>query len=217
MKNSLLLIIAFAFAFSACKKDKPEPLKPIVVTPNDPDLEAYLSFNQGTYWVYKDSISQAIDSVVVSKVEVFNYETEKNDTIFKSYSQRINLMHSFQPKPTIHILYAKRNFAEYQTDIDYMWIPTLFTPFGIAKINTDKGDILTMPNEKPVFINGFTFNKGIEMPWIPRMKKSNSAPSKYGVTDFKITYARDVGMIRREIKNDTLHQIWELVDYKIVR
>lgn len=62
----LLFAIICVTAFQGCKKDKnAEPEKGFSAQVN-PDLYAYAYFKPGTYWVYQDSISGAIDSVYVT-------------------------------------------------------------------------------------------------------------------------------------------------------
>ena len=58
-KYSIIIFLSIIF-FSCCKKKPYERFIPA-------DLKAYWDFKPGTYWIYQDSITGAIDSVYVTK------------------------------------------------------------------------------------------------------------------------------------------------------
>ena len=60
MKNVVLSLLAIALVFAACKKNK------TTIVPVDAGLKSSFNYKTGSYWIYKDSISGAIDSIYVT-------------------------------------------------------------------------------------------------------------------------------------------------------
>ncbi|MEO7961622.1 MAG: hypothetical protein ABIR19_08740, partial [Ginsengibacter sp.] len=67
MKISIFLLLAFYFFCVSCKKDhKDQPADPAYVQFN-PEALAYVQFPLNTYYIFKDSASGMLDSVVVTQ------------------------------------------------------------------------------------------------------------------------------------------------------
>ncbi len=70
MKFCILFILSFLFAFTSCKKDEDTP--PVVRTDVlvSSSLKDWGYFKKGSYWIYKDSIDNSLDSVYVTSITV---------------------------------------------------------------------------------------------------------------------------------------------------
>lgn len=217
MKTYLLIIVAICLFTTSCKKDTsepkaPAPVKEILIST---DLVSYLNFKQGSYWIYKDSITQQMDTVIAIK-SALGFDDERDpesDTIFRYQTGGVVYSHSSSPKkslckfPPIH-----EYISEYNTAGSF-----IAAPFNSAIVVGIDGVRHITPAEKMVSVGTFSFPKGVETDWIALGAYDNNRGTTFPFTYHKFVLARDVGIIKRSIKNDTLHVVWELVDYKIAQ
>lgn len=214
MKTNLLIIVIICLLAASCKKDTPEPKTPVKEVLINADLITYLNFNQGSYWIYKDSITQQLDTVIAIKSALgFDDEKDlKSDTMLRYQMGGVVYSHSSSPKkslckfPPIH-----KYISEYNTEGSF-----IAAPFNSAIVVGFDGVRHITPAEKMVSVGTFSFPLGIETDWIAfGTSDYNQRTNRF--TYHKFVLARDVGIIKRSIQNDTLHVVWELVDYKIVK
>ncbi len=108
-KPSLLLYVCWLF-LSSCGKDNPTPFKPTVNSSGIPTFvhhtyypvnsvtKAYAFFRPGTYWIYKDSTTGAIDSVFVTKLDTGRAITPTDTcewfevTTYSTFNKRNNVL-----------------------------------------------------------------------------------------------------------------------------
>ncbi|MBK6521652.1 MAG: hypothetical protein IPG08_04605 [Sphingobacteriaceae bacterium] len=70
MKFCILFILSFLFVFFSCKKEEdPAPIVRTDVLVSS-SLKDWGYFKKGSYWIYKDSIDNSIDSVYVTSITV---------------------------------------------------------------------------------------------------------------------------------------------------
>lgn len=70
MKSYTLFILSFLFVFTSCKKEEdPAPVVRTNVLVSS-SLIGWGYFKKGSYWIYKDSIDNSIDSVYVTSITV---------------------------------------------------------------------------------------------------------------------------------------------------
>jgi len=221
MKKISLAVILFITCIS-CKKNESEKPVPIPVKEIflHPDATSYLHFKPGSYWVYKDSVSQAIDSVYIIQYNTGFEEYKIKDTLNKFEFVGYVLYHSFDNQTTYFNLQAV-----FHSTLEHRWrgyyAQPFIAPLGSGAIRDPNGRLINMPNEKRVSVNGFSFSNGVEMEWITydnvRLKPSNDLYWYNKLTKTKFTFARNAGVIKQVLKNDTLHQVWELIAYKAVQ
>lgn len=60
MKQTFLILFSVAAIFTSCKKHSTPPIMPV-----DAGLKSGFGYKPGSYWIYKDSVSGAIDSAYV--------------------------------------------------------------------------------------------------------------------------------------------------------
>jgi hypothetical protein len=80
MKSILhcIIFLVFLLGFSSCKKDEDEvvpPVSPGIVLEPSAELKAYALFKPGSYWIYKNTTDNSIDSLYVKAIDTFSNST----------------------------------------------------------------------------------------------------------------------------------------------
>ncbi len=216
MKTNLLIIIAFCLLTASCKKETTPTQTPVKDLTIGADLTDYHIFKQGSYWVYKDSISQQTDTITVIKSSL-GIKDEKefdSDTLIRYQAGGVVYSHSSSLKNSVYSIHHP-TYHNYTSEVNTAGIFMAF-PMHTAKVIGYDGKLHSPPTEQAVSVGTFSFPLGIETDWIAFCTSDYNQRTKR-FTYHKFVLARDVGIIKRSIQNDTLHVVWELVDYKIVK
>ena len=113
---SLLVVAIVATIFSGCKLYYTQ----YVYKPND-ELYEYCAFDSLSYWIYEDSATMEIDSVVTTnKIEKASSETKDNSTpigivhTYLQYYNIININNGYSRKVEMEpfVLYAQPRFSD---------------------------------------------------------------------------------------------------------
>jgi hypothetical protein len=209
MKKILLFFLLVPFLFKcSCQKDKVYPTYYI-----DQEFKDYCVFPVGSYWVYEDSASKAIDSISVFLSEIsimkknnkqsYNSEnftlktarTYTNDTTFA-----FGYHYSFQGdcyvlNEGVIFNYTRTDFAKFFSIKDTGYVLNS-SECSILKHESNLDSIIINANKYyniKVFTNIFFPN--------PPYAEEN-----------RIFHSRKVGVIRRELHNG---QVWNLIRYHI--
>ncbi|MBL7883182.1 MAG: hypothetical protein JNL69_03890 [Bacteroidia bacterium] len=218
MKKIVLYLFA-SVLFSACDYD----YKPIFEEPPAPleDLAAYSYFKKGTYWIYKDSVSGAEDSVYVNFDTAYSYYQNNGLQAAGNYMFYFFAAHSF---------YDTYNY-EYKISMGYYSITT--NGVGVERHRYKPGhyvgDTYLMHNR---FVNGafaglytgigatyfikYYDSINILGHYYPKTAKffDTKNESEYeSPTSFYIS--KHIGIVRKE-RVDTL-QTWNLIRYHIIQ
>lgn len=216
MKTYLLIIVVISLFATSCKKDTSEPKAPVKDLTIGADLAAYHIFKKGSYWVYKDSISQQTDTITVIKSHL-GIKDEKefdSDTLIRYQVGGVVYSHSSSLKNSVYSIHGP-TYHNYTSEVNTAGIFMAF-PMLTTKVIGYDGKLHLPPTEQAVSVGTFSFPLGIETDWIAfGTSDYNQHTNRF--TYHKFVLARDVGIIKRSIKNDTLHVVWELVDYKIAQ
>jgi hypothetical protein len=171
----------------------------------DQDFKDYTLFKAGSYWIYKDSATGAIDSINLYKSNIYispgsdkiRYNSEVYEISLTSSIDDTLISGSGKTSPTDPYAYNLGRLHDYQNIIAYF-----FSTTGLSKghqyhylIYTDLYDSLKVFNQfyKDVIIFENTYNPAT---YLPR----------------KIFYSKNVGIIRKELYNG---QVWNLVRYHV--
>jgi len=210
-KNFILIVSLTIFISTTCKKKQPPPYVPMTQ-----EFKDYIYFKEGTYWVYKDSINGALDSILVLNdtikfkpwagiikggvaevefyAETFEYDVKSfyDDTIYKYNGGVItsnadnNCACQDAHKGSERIFLYKLNVGQKQNSIKL----------------TSVYDSLKLKNKYFYDVSRFVITDGF----------ASSIP-------IKVFYiSKNQGIIKREIKISTNEwQIWNLIRYKIIQ
>jgi len=217
MKINFLLLLTFIFLIG-CKKDKGSDQ---TVKYLSKDLKDYAYFKKGTWWVYKEDSSQAIDSIVVynnmDTILIFDGSTGTPEGKYESVECRA---HSFYDEYNYYYYanttwpglegkqyvfrdktkpgdFAGATIAMFDNFVLNYQLPTL-SQNGFVKL-VEISDSLILINH--------TFYD------VKKFYCSVNSTENDGETNFY--FVRNLGIIRKELlsKNET----WNLVKYHIIQ
>lgn len=151
MKKALIICVSFSLAIVACKKKEPTAFS------ISKGLKDYFNWQKGTYWVYKDSISGNLDSLVVNSfldyednvttdyttelIEIGMNEYNNQDSIYRSWTMKIHSDHGTNYSDLEIINYDK---TYYNFTVDF--------PFNTDNSSSVQRSILSAMN-----INGIPY------------------------------------------------------------
>jgi hypothetical protein len=212
MKNFYILSILLLLLATGQYSCKPEPTPSVdpVFTALPKDIKDYCVFKYGSYWIYQDSVSGALDTVTVQsyQFDTIDYKLEgkligTNETFgivlyhsFDGYSDAIRLFAPPPPPPynanTIFYIpitrYKQSNvlgettYYLYPIEVNKQYINSLDTFILISKTQTE---IKTLHKQHP----------------------------GYSYSPVSMVYIKNVGIIRKEIKGK--NQVWKLIDFHV--
>lgn len=218
-----ITIIHFILS-SCCKKPKPETFL------LNEDLKKYTYFNQNTFWIYQDSVSNKKDTVNVTssktqiiemsdaaasqkKCDVYDFSQSFTSKVYSSFSQKEyeisgSTICMYHPPPnsfcyTVHILEDNSDKPFYY----FFWEPIInssLTQYAHRATLTDTYTSVTF--------NGRIFND------VVKMKSEFYNPSDLNQlmrTEYRY-FAKNLGVIRTEIQGDSLI-VWNLINENIIQ
>ena len=197
-------VIFFAVtSLSACFKAKRTEIR------IDQETKDYCLFGEGSYWIYQDSATFAVDSIVVDKPIKYNlYESgEHNKRVWEKYSTQISL-------------YTIDSLCGFYVELsnigadEHSLIPCMFFTFRAEMYHNGKigdGSPTKFKEKKDyLIINGVTYNdiKIFEHHYPFYSQNANKKEIYY--------WAKHVGLIREEIyEYDSLISVRNLIKYNV--
>ena len=233
---SLLVAAMGVIALTGCQDNS------YVYTPND-NLYKYCAFDSSSYWIYEDSATHQIDSVVAQKLEKFeyhtNYEREYNHGKLFTFNQTYKIINSdtaitqtIQP----YVGFAKPDDSGTGLNADelYVIVPDPYSydaPYTLSRLNWYYMNI-SIPSENwydfnddfPEGFGNFKYSEHFDNITInnhtyhdvKKIEFSNYAndPSSCLVISY---WANGIGMIRRECySSDSIVNVRNLIRYNVI-
>ena len=225
MKNFIRLFILVCFAALLCNCHKNQNL-PVLDMDSDSLVHALFNFQKGSYWIYRDSLNGRKDSFFVSNnyyvkqgeaYNVINYHfitiSEYNIDGTKPADSAAWIL-NFKGSNMIMDYYYGRYGYGWKNDINYN--PFFIYPFQPGDLNSsfDTGFVTNIysvysSNSLP-FFNVAAMHQYITV--------DSAGPGYTTINDW--FYINDsVGMITMSLDHplDSIHHIWQLQRYNIVR
>jgi hypothetical protein len=210
MKKILILILGFPFILYCCKD--PEPIHH---EPNS-ELKEWGVFQKGTWWVYQEENTKAIDSIWVDSVTTseFQLDKKKSPYIFeKGYSTYLSSIFKNETmvyainSMTNHLKFIKigNNGQEFSERCYLLEIPFkkgLTAGYGPSWVWAEIDTIYdSIKLENRYFKN------------VPRVYDNGNPAFNLDTTYFYT--ARNLGIIRKEFPDN--NEVWNLIRFKIVQ
>jgi len=200
----------------SCKPDDNTPPAPRVFKAPQEVID-YCYFKEGTYWIYRDSVSGQYDTVSVISSN-FDTLTNTNDGVkeyydiflvttyssYDKYNENIRL----QARPWLItgapiVFYIKYKPGDSKGSTFYH-----FYPYEIGKMYSIANDKITILNtQNSLFVGSNTFLNIVAF--------AHSKDPNYGYSATIIYQAKNIGIIKKVIT--AKNQVWELINYNIVQ
>lgn len=211
--NVVLLYLAIIFInISSCKKDKETVCSSenSVLLPKDA-LDRFF-FRDSSYWIYRDSLSGALDSIWVwqSDLQILNMEKTHPFSKGKCYQAGVTYYQSIWLNPYIIEIMPRTSKmgTEYKDEVFDINIHqgVYFADFALLRgnnyINFDP-ELGIIDSISSLYVNGVVFND--------ILRKNNEDATQIDL--YYISYhVKNIGMVKF-IRNDK--SVWELIRYKI--
>ncbi|MBI4647496.1 MAG: hypothetical protein HY738_13130 [Bacteroidia bacterium] len=209
MKNTILIIIFLVCISAECCKEKESPT---YYMPQE--FKDYVVFPQGSYWIYEDSISEKMDSIILQTQTTKILEPPSYNDWGYNYECLVDWVYSSYKNQTI---FREGKYNEYianNKNNSYIYYTGSYTgsfsPLFISNIAIGKGSdglIYELFNDS-IIINDNLYKD----------VKVFSTIGQYNNSFFLRTYySRHIGLIKVIItKTDTSGtKVWELKKYHI--
>lgn len=205
-----ILLLLLATSQYSCKPEPPVQPKEPVFKAIPQAIKDYCVFKYGSYWIYQDSISGALDTVTVQSysIDTVNYPKIDGQLVGINEIFTVKLYHSFDdfndyiklrgsPPPPykgydesyVTIQRIKQNDVHDETG--YMHYP-----FGKTNPIIDYMDTIKLLFQSDSLL-----------------QYRNSFYSGYGYKPTDNYHKRNVGIIRKEVKGK--NQVWKLIDFHV--
>lgn len=215
MRLPSFIAFCFIILFCSCCKPEPEPIVRLIPA----EMKQYWNFKPGSYWIYEDSTSGAIDSVYVTEHENYTFE----GTL--SYNEKTATCEYLGVE-----MHSSLDGYNYDYYINTQWASD--NPlFNVASCSKAKpGDFVDnhICFVYPLHVGQWSFNSygvGATDSCIIRnlyesysgfqdvVQVDNTFNSFEHYKPTKAFYAKDVGLIRYEVPDSNKYRI--LIDYHI--
>jgi hypothetical protein len=212
-RNIFIAIITISFLIG-CRKDKSvDPTNTSHLIPQE--LKDYGLFKTGTYWIYQDSISGAIDSEWVWQSD-WGIDTLDKDN---PYGLEPGTYELFQIKTTSSFFKVEYYYGCNSSWTSYSGTPLfrqkldstsifeticLDYPFTVGKRKYWQNDTMEIAG---YYSQLYNFNE------VVKILQFNNPTEDHFITDFY--YANKFGIIRKEIFER--NEIWKLIRYNIIQ
>jgi hypothetical protein len=203
------LLLLLATSQYSCKPE-PTPSVDPIFTALPKDIKDYCVFKYGSYWIYQDSVSGALDTVTVQsyKIDTVNYPLVDGQLLGINETFSVSYYHSHDgftetvgpfavppPPPypynnTFNIYLSRRKLS--QVNSCYIMI----YPFKENQQIIQTEDTLTLLSKNDSTI-----------------VYSNKTHVGFNNSEVINIYVRNLGIKRREIKK--LNQVWKLIDFHV--
>ena len=212
----LLLLAPVCMCLHSCKPDDNTPPAPGVFKAPQEVID-YCYFKEGTYWIYRDSVSGQYDTVSVISSN-FDTLTNTNDGVKEYYD--------------IFDVITYRSFDKYNEATwlrDRPWLITgapivyqtrykpgdskgtsiyHFHPYTLGRKIEDNNDIISLSGA----LASYTV---LSQSYQSILVFSHAKDPNYDYSSTKIYQAKNIGIIKKVIT--AKNQVWELINYNIVQ
>lgn len=219
----LLIVISFSLANYGCKKDEDKMI------PLDTAVKKAYSFRPGTYWVFKDSISNRYDSFVVT--DNTDYFSGTGNIKYEQVEMHIAQYSSDTPNNLMAI------FLENERQVRVVY--TYFSDSSDRYKNYSYAPV-PYPFTAGIYYNGSTspFNDTVTVSLIPNLTAGGTAFPNAAALSFQNSYTRfpggsfwqwqyrdafymndSVGFLRISLKHipEGIYKEWNLARWHVVR
>jgi hypothetical protein len=212
--HSIPLLVGLTLVISC--KEQPDP--PTYYIPEG--YMPYISFLPGSYWVYEDSVSGALDSVVV-----VDYKLET--TPFEIEDEILNYNQSLFVQTYSHFSSKLINTQTIQNCVHPDGIQTCYETSRYLASAGDVGftDILSYPFKQGIIFSGPSSVESIFSSWVSDSVTFNHVVVSLCPEDpifdggsSRYFIAEGIGIIRIEGNPPTgVHRVWKMLRYHAVR
>lgn len=219
MKKLYILIVmglSIILGLQSCKPDDSNPIDPRYFKAPQEVLD-YCYFKEGSYWIYRDSVSGQRDTVYVISS---NFDTliNNNEGVTEYYDIFLVTTYSSFDKYNVNIRLQDRPwlvtgapivfYTKYKPGDVKGTTVHHFYPYKVGSINYGTSDIITLIDTKPKYdILQNSFNSTLIY--------QHSKDPNYDYSSTVIYQAKNIGTIKKVIK--AKNQVWELIEYNIVQ
>jgi hypothetical protein len=211
MRLLWLFVLFGVFYYAACKKET----KPPTIRLIPEEMKAYWDFKPGTYWIYQDSVTGAIDSVYVTEYYndtaqgILNYTQEPMTYEFLKYIAHssldghdygywINTQAGLKNYPEFNSVFSGKSGVDAHTSFVYPLIVGNYLTQGYS------GGVDTCVIHQ-LFVSFDGYSDVVQI--------DNTLNSFEGYANTKAYYAKHIGLIRYEVPDSNKYRI--LIDYHI--
>lgn len=236
MKRKLLISLLVAamgvIALTGCQDNS------YVYTPND-NLYKYCAFDSSSYWVYEDSATHQIDSVVAQKLEKYEFHTnegrEYNHGRLFTFRQNYIIMNMDDNTtvteyimPTVEFAKPDDSGTNLNADELYTIIPYYYDEdITFARLNFYYMNISIPSENKYEFVDDFSLgtlkysehfdNITINNRSYQDVKKIEYCRNFDNISSIICYWANGIGMVRREYhSSDSIVQVKNLIRYNVI-
>jgi len=206
----IINILFVCFLLHACKKDKKESYRKTI--PVSEEIKQWGLFQQGSYWIVRDSLSLAIDSIYVEAV-TYSHDTHEpgNDTIYIAETVSVEFS-----KPFFHPDFTLSSYPyDHISSTDYHSAHIFETDSTIANSKTEKNGIFgNHPiNNYKVQGNNYADTRFIFALFSYDGPSGNGSYRKYD----RSFWHRNIGLVKRIYFPGPSIRCCELLRYHIVQ
>lgn len=205
-----ILLLLLATSQYSCKPEPPVQPKEPVFTPLPQEVKDYCVFKYGSYWIYQDSVSGALDTVTVQSysIDTVNYPKIDGQLVGVNETFSVSSYHSFDgymetirpfavpPPPPYPYNNTFNIYLTRQKGSQVKSCYVMIYPFQDNQQIISTEDTLTLLLKSNIII--------------VYSNKSHNGFNNSEVINF---YERNKGIIRREIKK--VNQVWKLIDFHV--
>ncbi|OFY65081.1 MAG: hypothetical protein A3H98_07835 [Bacteroidetes bacterium RIFCSPLOWO2_02_FULL_36_8] len=218
-RNLLFTFASVCLSFSACKDDKPAPPTYYLTQ----DMYDYVIFPVGSWWVYKDSATGALDTVKVISQEIKIIEEDGDGNGVIDYKWEYLLQDKSKTFPAEHIINCfgmadELEKSHYSIKIEKTHCFGQTVIIFVSNISLGNSNysenIYYIELRDSLLSQNFNFHQ-IKIFKISRVKTGAGCDIDYDTTskyDGIYYYAKSVGLIKKT-HTDSLN--WELINYHI--
>jgi hypothetical protein len=220
----ILLLLATPFTWLGCNDDDgPITLGPLYLG----EAKDYVYFKEGSWWVYKNSISKEIDSSVVISdyLELKTYGCSENQNSLQKEDYRLNIKSKTicrnleftlrrpwgcQPLNLLNSYFEV--FMDYECGLPKGTSVTFYYPFDLEKSGNSGQDVFFIQLHDSLQVQNQWYYDVAEF----EVDIDYSQNGRKGV----YYWARNAGLIKREKHSHVTQQLeesWELIDYNVIQ
>lgn len=206
-----ILLLLLAISQYSCKPDPTVQPKEPVFTPLPQEVKDYCVFKYGSYWIYQDSISGALDTVTVQSysIDTVNYPKIDGQLVGINEIFEIKVYHTFDGYTDVIKQFALTPPPPYPANNTFnisIWrlkeqlihgdTYYLVYPFQLGKSYIPDNDTVKLVLKSDSII-----------------QYHHGRHSGYGNSPVEIFHKRKIGIFRKEVKNK--NQVWKLIDFHV--
>lgn len=221
----ILLITPLVLVINSCKPGENNPKPGQTNFPVPQEVKDYMYFKPGTYWIYQDSISGALDTVKVTDTLVSSqtkngmyYEHYQTNT-YSSYDKyfyyyKVNTsfsddcINNNENRPCYNILCVKTKPGNYIGELAVLFMPFWKSYSGNQYISPGEYSGILIEDQ----INNLPTQIG-DFKDVILIKSTNNI--LFDKDDIRLFFSRKAGIVRKEYLNK--NQIWKLIQFNIIQ